>query len=252
VSVTQFPNLPAFSPELYVPEHWGALVDTHNLGLTVFVPSQYPYVLGFASLSPGGSGPTDDWTNYFAPFVTFDIGPNFVFQGDIYLIAGDYRARNWPYAYSESIRPDSRIKNHIGVTVLPKGDGPRDQHANMLGGFQLMISRTSRNKSAAIELIRFLSSPEIQRVNAISRGYAPTRSALYKDPKILQVNPLFGPLRNVLEAGAAIRPSTAAGPQYEKVSTLYFTAMREALLGRKTANDAVRELEEQLKSLDAR
>jgi ABC-type glycerol-3-phosphate transport system substrate-binding protein len=88
--------------------------------------------------------------------------------------------------------------------------------------------------------------PEIQRVNAISRGYAPTRSALYKDRKVLQVNPLFGPLRNVLAAGAAVRPSTAAGPQYEKLSTLYFTAVRKALLGEKTADDAVRELEEQL------
>jgi ABC-type glycerol-3-phosphate transport system substrate-binding protein len=116
----------------------------------------------------------------------------------------------------------------------------------MLGGFQLMISRTSKSKSAGIELIKFLTSPEIQRVNAISRGYAPTRSALYKDRKVLQVNPLFGPLRNVLEAGAAVRPSTAAGPQYEKLSTLYFTVMREALLGKKTADDAVRELEKQL------
>jgi hypothetical protein len=54
VSVTQFPDLPAFSPELYVPEHWGALVDSQNMGLTVFVPSLYPYVLGFAAPSTGG------------------------------------------------------------------------------------------------------------------------------------------------------------------------------------------------------
>ena len=119
VSVTQFPNLPAFSPELYVPEHWGALVDTQNLGLTVFVPSQYPYVLGFASLSPGGSGPTDDWTNYFAPFVTFDIGPNFVFQGDIYLIAGDYTAaRQIIYQMRQNL-PSADILPPTGSTDAP-------------------------------------------------------------------------------------------------------------------------------------
>jgi Big-like domain-containing protein len=119
VSVTQFPNLPAFSPELYVPEHWGALVDTQNLGLTVFVPSQYPYVLGFASLSPGGSGPTDDWTNYFAPFVTFDIGPNFVFQGDIYLIAGDYTAaRQIIYQMHQNL-PSADILPPTGSTDTP-------------------------------------------------------------------------------------------------------------------------------------
>ena len=119
VSVTQFPNLPAFSPELYVPEHWGALVDTQNLGLTVFVPSQYPYVLGFASPSPGGSGPADDWTNYFAPFVTFDIGPNFAFQGDIYLIAGDYRAaRQIIYQMHENL-PSADILPPTGSTDTP-------------------------------------------------------------------------------------------------------------------------------------
>jgi len=89
LTVTQFPNLPSLSPYFYVSEHWGALVNTQNMGLTVYVPSQYPYVLGFAAPSPGPGGPTDDATNYFAPLGNFTIGPNFVLEGDIYLIAGN-------------------------------------------------------------------------------------------------------------------------------------------------------------------
>jgi len=57
VAVTQFPDLPQFSPVLYVPERWGALVDTPNVGLTVYVPSQYPYIVGFRRLIRGPVGP---------------------------------------------------------------------------------------------------------------------------------------------------------------------------------------------------
>ena len=45
--------------------------------------------------------------------------------------------RNWPYAYLESMKDDSSIRNRIGVTVLPKGGGPDGRHADILGGFQL-------------------------------------------------------------------------------------------------------------------
>jgi len=56
------------------------------MGLTVYVASQYPYMSGFDY--PGPGGPTDA-TNYFAPFAMLTIAPDFVFEGDYYLIAGD-------------------------------------------------------------------------------------------------------------------------------------------------------------------
>jgi len=90
VTATQFPDLPEFSPVLYVPEHWGSLVDTQNMGLTVYVPSQYPYVVGFSAPAPGPGGPTDNATNYFAPTPWLTLTPGLVFEGDIYLIAGDF------------------------------------------------------------------------------------------------------------------------------------------------------------------
>lgn len=108
VTVTQFPDLPQFSPVLYVPEHWGALVDAQNVGLTVYVPSQYPYVVGFAAPDPGPGGPTDNATNYFAPTPPLTLAPGFVFEGDIYLIAGDYgAARQIVYQLHQSLNaPD--------------------------------------------------------------------------------------------------------------------------------------------------
>lgn len=87
-TATLFPNLPAFNPAIYIAERWGALVNSQNQGLIVYVPSVTPYITGFASPSTG-SGPTDDWTNYFAPLGNLSLGPGFVFEGDFYVIAGD-------------------------------------------------------------------------------------------------------------------------------------------------------------------
>ena len=159
--------------------------------------------------------------------------------------------RNWPYAYVESMRPDSSVRNQVGVTLLPKGDHPGARHADVLGGFQLMLSTKSANKDAAIELVKFLTSSEIQRVNAATRGYAPTRLALYASPA-LKANPFFATLRDVLLNGAVTRPSTAAGPQYDRLSTAYFTAVRQTLIGEKSADAAVTELERELHRLAAK
>ena len=59
--------------------------------------------------------------------------------------------RNWPYAYVESQSADSKVQGVVGVTIMPSGDAPGDHHADTLGGFQLMVSKTSRNKDAAID-----------------------------------------------------------------------------------------------------
>jgi hypothetical protein len=90
VSTTQFQELGAPGFLLYAPEQWGAHVNAQNVGLTVYVPSQYPYVGGFDFAGP--AGPDGNGTNYFAPFAFLTIGPNFVFEGEYYLIAGDYAA----------------------------------------------------------------------------------------------------------------------------------------------------------------
>jgi hypothetical protein len=117
VTSTQFPALGTQSPNLYVPEHWGAYVNDQNLGLTIYVPSQFPYVHGFAAA--GMNGPTGDGTNYFAPFVALTIGPEFTFEGDYYLIAGDYQsARQIVYALHAQVA-SADIFPPFGVTDAP-------------------------------------------------------------------------------------------------------------------------------------
>jgi len=154
--------------------------------------------------------------------------------------------RNWPYAWRESMRGDSKVEGRVGVTVLPRGEGPGGRHADVLGGFQLMVSNRSTHKEAAIELVRYLTSPQVQRLNAIQRGYLPTRLELYDDPVVLRANPFFGSLKGVLLNGAVARPSNVAGRRYDAVSRAYFTAAHQTLTGEKSASRAVEGLNEDL------
>jgi trehalose/maltose transport system substrate-binding protein len=157
--------------------------------------------------------------------------------------------RNWPYAWRESHSDSSRVHGKIAVALLPKGEGPAGRHADTLGGFQLMLSNRSTHKQAAIELIRFLTSPEVQRFNAIHRGYLPTRPTQYGDPAVLKANPFFKSLQHALLDGAVTRPSSIAGSRYDEVSRAYFTAAHQALTGQLTAAAAVNSLDQNLRDI---
>src|SRR5262249_20861984 len=112
VSVTEFQPLgdPGFL--LYVPERWGAHVDSQNAGLAVYVPSQYPYASGFDSPADG--------TNYFLPFTMLTIGPNFTFTGDFYVIGGDYNsARQTIYDLHQNLGLAPNIFAALGSFDVP-------------------------------------------------------------------------------------------------------------------------------------
>ena len=89
----------------HVAEHWAALVNAQGLGLTVYVPQQYPYAVGFQL--EGSPGEFGFGANYFRPHVPFTFGPGSVLEGELYLIAGDYRdARRDLHALRGVVWPD--------------------------------------------------------------------------------------------------------------------------------------------------
>jgi trehalose/maltose transport system substrate-binding protein len=157
--------------------------------------------------------------------------------------------RNWPYAYGLGQAADSKIKNKLDVLPLPKGDGPNARNADTLGGWQLMVNKNSKNKDAAIEFVKFLTSFEGQKSHAIDRSLLPTRPALYDDKDVLKVNPFYAPLKAVFSGGAVARPSTVSSDLYNDVSTAYFTAVNQILTGSKDSKTAVADLETELKKI---
>ncbi len=158
--------------------------------------------------------------------------------------------RNWPYAWSLLQAADSPLKGKVGVAPLPKG-GANGRHSAALGGWQLAVSKHSKNQAAAIDLVRYLTSPAEQKRRAIQGSFAPTIASLYQDPDVLAANPFFADLAKVLPDAVA-RPSAATGAQYAQVSTLFWEAAHATLNGYGTARDNLARLDSRLRLLQAR
>jgi trehalose/maltose transport system substrate-binding protein len=149
--------------------------------------------------------------------------------------------RNWPYAYALGNDPKSAVSGKFDVTVLPKG-GENGNNAACLGGWQLMISAYSRVGDTAADLVRYLSSAEVQKKSAIKFSVLPTRPALYSDPDVLAKNPFFKTMLDVIN-NAVARPSTVTGADYNLLSTAFFQNVNSVLTGGEPAQEAVSKVE---------
>jgi trehalose/maltose transport system substrate-binding protein len=148
--------------------------------------------------------------------------------------------RNWPYCYALGSSKESAIAGKFSVTVLPKG-GSAGKHAATLGGWQLMVSKYSKNPEVAADLVRYLTSAEMQKRDAIELSRLPTRSALYEDKEVLAAVPWFGSLLPVF-TNAIARPSTILKADYNQFATIFFNNLNEVLNDEKPAEDALRSI----------
>ncbi len=158
--------------------------------------------------------------------------------------------RNWPYAWSLGNSDDSPIKGRIGVSALPKG-GADGKHTGTLGGWQLAVSKYSKNAEAAADLVMFLTNEAEQKRRAIKGSYNPTLGSLYKDADVLAASPFFGDLLDTFTSAVA-RPSRVTGAKYNKVSSAFWNATHAVLSKSKTADQALSDLEAELKSIKRR
>ncbi|PXW96684.1 carbohydrate ABC transporter substrate-binding protein (CUT1 family) [Sphaerotilus hippei] len=155
--------------------------------------------------------------------------------------------RNWPYAWSLGNGADSTIKGKIGVLPLPKG-GANGKNAATLGGWQLAVSKYSKNPDAAADLVMYMTSKEVQKERAVKGSYNPTINALYQDKDVLAANPFFGSLYDVFTS-AVPRPATVTGLKYPEVSSAFWNATHDVLSGKASAEDSLKKLEGRLNQI---
>lgn len=96
--------------------------------------------------------------------------------------------RGWPN-FVENFRrfyPDTTKLNAIGRAPLPHYGGHTP--TSVLGGWNLMISKSSTKKEAAVEFVRFLESDRIQRLLFEDGGFIPVINSLYHDTTFLSAH----------------------------------------------------------------
>jgi trehalose/maltose transport system substrate-binding protein len=156
--------------------------------------------------------------------------------------------RNWPYAYALGNSDDSPIKGKFDVATLPAGNGDGDKPAATLGGWNLAVSKYSKNPEAAIKLVRFLSSPEMQKRRAIEGTYLPTLVQTYDDADVAAKAPIIPRWKDVF-LNAVPRPSAPTKVKYNEVSSDFWNAVHKTLSGDGSGADNLANLEVELTKL---
>jgi multiple sugar transport system substrate-binding protein len=143
-------------------------------------------------------------------------------------------AMQWGYAWNRFQNDaDSQVKDRVRVAPLPAFAG--NQPATCIGGWQVAVSAFSRNKPQAVQLVRFLSSPEVSKMQAILASHLPVFPEVYEDAEVLKANPWFKDALPVVRTARA-RP---VSPRYPEVSDIIRTNVNAFLAGTKTAEQAL-------------
>jgi multiple sugar transport system substrate-binding protein len=130
--------------------------------------------------------------------------------------------RNWPYAWSvANDRERSKIPDRVGMIPLPgfsAGTG-----VATLGGWQIGISRLSRQPDLAWRFASFMTGAEIQKRIALATGRAPTRHALYDDSEVAAKIPNLKTLEQIFSK-AVPRPITPVYAPLSNIMQRYFSS----------------------------
>ena len=131
--------------------------------------------------------------------------------------------RNWPYAWAIANDPaSSKVAGRVGMSPLPGfavGTG-----AAALGGWQLGVSRYSRNPDLAWRFVAFMTGPDVQKRIALATGRAPTRTALYDDNEIAAKIPQLKSLLASFKR-AVPRPTTPVYVPLSNIMQRYFSSV---------------------------
>jgi multiple sugar transport system substrate-binding protein len=150
--------------------------------------------------------------------------------------------RNWSYAYALGNAKGSKIAHKFKVAPFPKFEGGTS--AAILGGHNLVISAYSKNPKGAVQLINYLTSPEIEKINAAKFSITPTTTATYSDPEVQKAMPFADALKKNVEAAHA-RP---VSPVYPQISQAIYKNVNAALAGQATPQDALKKADSQINS----
>jgi trehalose/maltose transport system substrate-binding protein len=154
--------------------------------------------------------------------------------------------RYWSSGYN-LIANSLSMSGRFDVTLLPSGSHRR---AQTMGGFELAVSRYSKQPREAAELVLYLTGSSVQRCRAVKEGYLPTLPRLYEDPEVLKAVPEAKALKSVGLASWVARPSAIAGNRYAGVSRIYYEGVHAILNHQQPPEDVLKSIERQLLALE--
>jgi trehalose/maltose transport system substrate-binding protein len=136
-------------------------------------------------------------------------------------------ARNWPYQYGIGATAGSKVKGKFSVTVLPHGSSGHS--VATIGGWGLGVSKFSKHKGATIEFVRYMTSPAVEKFDAITNSNVPTILSVAKNKAVVKTNPYLKPA--VASVARVTRPGKFYGTKYNEASKVIYQGINQILNG---------------------
>ncbi len=133
--------------------------------------------------------------------------------------------RHWLYPYELMNAGDSAVRGKFHIAPLPAGPAGR---SSTLGGWQLAVSKYSKNQDLAKKLAIYLTSNDVLRSRAVSAGFLPTKTDLLKDES-LQQEVVWLPNLEGSFTSITPRPSNISRGSYPQVTAIYYNEIHKIL-----------------------
>ena len=141
-------------------------------------------------------------------------------------------ARNWPYQYGIGATAGSKVKGKFSVTVLPHGNTGKS--VGTVGGWQLAVSKFSKHKDATIEFVRYMTSPAVEKFDALTNSNVPTIVSVAKDKQVRAKNPYLKPA--IASVPRVTRPAKFLKTHYNEASKVIYQGINQILNGTPAKN----------------
>ena len=136
----------------------------------------------------------------------------------------------------------SSVKSNVGITVLPRSADKQD--TSLLSGYGLAVNKRSRHITQSVQLLEYFGLVDTQRAMAQQYSYMPVIQSLYEDEMVLDFNPHFKGLLEIIPHLSTCR-ETEGYPrnsrQAQSVLNAYFNGkipLEEAAANLNAINDA--------------
>jgi multiple sugar transport system substrate-binding protein len=152
--------------------------------------------------------------------------------------------RNWPYAYSLGNASSSKVAGKFDIHSLPYGGSSTFGHS-CVGGWNMAINAFSKNPDAAWSFIKYMLSPDAQKLLATQGSFTPSLNSVYNDAEVQSKQPLFTKLQPILQYSKP-RP---VSPVYLDLSNIIQVNVHQALTKQISPTAALSALQSQLQTL---
>ena len=131
--------------------------------------------------------------------------------------------RNWEYA--QDLDKGSAVAGKFAVAPLPAGAVAGGKTAAAAGGWAVAVNKNSKSPDAAVEWLRYLTSPGAQAYRAVNSADVPAQPGVAALPEVQTALPALKQ-----EVNPVARP-TQIGGKYNEASTVIFQAVNAMLRG---------------------